>query len=113
LLKIVDYLYSKTKLENLCISWGVWLNCVANYKILKESKFKNIYVQPSTWDWGSSIWIFYYIYHKILKNNNRKVFNNIYLWENFSDIFIEKKLNNYKTKISFNKLNEKDLLEQI
>ena len=113
LLKISNYIYSKTKLDTLCISWWVWLNCVANYEILKKSKFKNIYVQPSPWDGGSSIWICYYIYHNILGNKRSINFNNIYLWEEYSDNNIENKLKRYSDKVTFIKLSESNLIKKV
>ena len=36
LLKMVNYVYSKTKMKNLSLGGGVALNGVANYRILKE-----------------------------------------------------------------------------
>ena len=36
---LADLLYEKTGSENLCIAGGVGLNCVANYQVLKRSKF--------------------------------------------------------------------------
>lgn len=112
LLKIVDYIYTQTKVENLCISWWVGLNCVANYKILKKSKFKNIYIQPSPWDSWSSIWVCYYINSSILWNNSSK-FENIYLGNDFSDEYILKCLEKYKDKITFNKYNFDVLINKV
>ena len=113
LLKIVNYIHGKTKLNNLCISWWVWLNCVANYSLLKESNFDNIYVQPSPWDGGSCTGVCYYIYHSILWKIDNKQFENIYLWEDFSDSFIEEQLWIYDNKIIVNKLDEQILIKKI
>lgn len=41
--------------ENLCYAGGVSLNCVANYRILKESPFKNIYIPPDPGDGGTAV----------------------------------------------------------
>lgn len=41
--------------ENLCMAGGVALNCVANGKLIKEKKFKNIYIQPAAGDAGGSL----------------------------------------------------------
>ena len=37
---------AETGLENLCLAGGVALNCVANGKILRDGKFKRIWIQP-------------------------------------------------------------------
>ena len=44
-----------TNSENLCLSGGVALNCVANGKLLKEGIFKNIYIQPAAGDAGGAL----------------------------------------------------------
>lgn len=41
--------------ENLCLSGGVALNCVANGKLLREKIFKNIYIQPASGDAGGAL----------------------------------------------------------
>jgi carbamoyltransferase len=41
--------------ENLCISGGVGLNCVANGKILEENICKNLFIQPLCNDAGVSL----------------------------------------------------------
>ena len=41
--------------ENLCLSGGVALNCVANGIIARENIFKNIWIQPAAGDAGSAL----------------------------------------------------------
>lgn len=112
LLNIVDYIYKETKLENLCISWWVGLNCVANYFLLKKSNFKNIYVQPSPWDWWSSVGVCYYIYNCILWKRSKK-FENIYLWEEFRDEIIKLILKDYENKVSFEKIDFEKMTKKV
>jgi len=40
---------------NLCIAGGVALNCVANGKILRDGKFKNLWMQPAAGDAGGAL----------------------------------------------------------
>lgn len=49
------YLYRKTGSENLCMAGGVALNCVANGKIIKNTPFKNLFVQPAANDAGGAL----------------------------------------------------------
>ena len=42
-------------MENLCMAGGVALNSVANYRILEDSGFKNIYIQPAAGDSGGAL----------------------------------------------------------
>lgn len=68
ILKIANYVQEKTGLENLCLAGGCALNCVANGKIMKESKFKNIWVQPASGDAGGALGAALFANYKILKN---------------------------------------------
>jgi carbamoyltransferase len=55
LLNKANYLYEKTKCKNLCMAGGVALNCVANGKILRDSSFENLFVQPASGDAGGAL----------------------------------------------------------
>lgn len=55
LLEKVDYLHRQTGLDQLCMAGGVALNCVANGKILRQSKFSKLFVQPAAGDAGSAL----------------------------------------------------------
>ena len=54
-LRLTRSLAREGRSENLCLAGGVALNCVANGKILRERKFKNIWVQPAAGDAGGAI----------------------------------------------------------
>jgi len=58
ILEMVDEVYEKTKGFNndtLCLVGGSFLNCRANYEILKKSKFKHIHLYPACGDDGTSV----------------------------------------------------------
>lgn len=44
-----------TGMENLVLAGGVALNCVANERILKQSGFKGVWIQPAAGDAGASL----------------------------------------------------------
>ena len=54
-LKIANYVQKKTGMKNLCLAGGCALNCVANGKILKESSFEQIWIQPASGDAGGAL----------------------------------------------------------
>ncbi|MFH1406921.1 MAG: carbamoyltransferase [Candidatus Omnitrophota bacterium] len=68
MLNMAKYLYKETKSENLCLAGGVALNCVANGRILKESPFKNIWIQPSASDAGGALGAALIAWHEYLNN---------------------------------------------
>ena len=54
-IKICQNIHNEQKLDNLCLSGGVALNCVANGQILKNTSFKKIWVQPASGDAGNAL----------------------------------------------------------
>ena len=49
--------------RNLCLAGGVALNCVANGKILRDSRFDGIWIQPAAGDAGGSVGAALCAYH--------------------------------------------------
>ena len=64
---ILNHVFEKTKNTNLCLAGGCGLNSVANGKILKQSPFKKIYIQPASGDSGGAIGAAFYTYHQYLR----------------------------------------------
>jgi len=54
-LRLTRSLAGQTGVRNLCLAGGVALNCVANGKVLRESKFKSIWIQPAAGDAGGAV----------------------------------------------------------
>lgn len=63
LLELIQTAKKITKSNNLCLSGGVVLNCVANGKILHSGIFDNIYVPSSPGDSGAAVGAALYAYH--------------------------------------------------
>lgn len=54
-LRLTRDIASETGADNLCLAGGVALNCVANGKILRDGKFKKIWIQPASGDSGGAL----------------------------------------------------------
>ena len=54
-LRMTRALREEIGLENLCLAGGVALNCVANGKVLRDGKFKQVWVQPAAGDAGGAL----------------------------------------------------------
>src|SRR4029077_15425218 len=54
-LKLTRALAAETGEENLCLAGGVALNCVVNGKVLRDGRFKKVWVQPAPGDAGGAI----------------------------------------------------------
>lgn len=107
---MLNHLHKMTKSANLCLAGGVALNSVANGKILKNTPFKNIYIQPAAGDGGTSIGVASYVYNSILGNKRNFVMETAYLGPQFSTDEIKEFLDSNKIKYSTFK-NEKELVE--
>jgi carbamoyltransferase len=55
MLRLARTLRQETGAENLCLAGGVALNCVANGRLLRESGFRRIWIQPAAGDAGGAI----------------------------------------------------------
>lgn len=88
-LEICDVLYRKTKSDYLVISGGVSLNSVMNGRIVRESKFKDVYVMPAAGDNGTAIGAAYYLYNGVFKNPRNYVHLDPYLGTYYTNEEIE------------------------
>jgi len=52
--------------QNLCLAGGVALNCVGNGRILRESPFENIWIQPAAGDAGGALGVALFAWHQLL-----------------------------------------------
>ena len=55
MLRLTRALADEFKIPNLCMAGGVALNCVANGRILRDGRFKNLWVQPAAGDAGGAL----------------------------------------------------------
>jgi carbamoyltransferase len=68
LIKTAIHVGKTSKSKNLCLAGGVFLNCVANQKILDLPEIDNVFIQPGAGDAGGSIGAAFYVWNCLLKN---------------------------------------------
>ncbi len=95
MVKMALDLHKKTGLKKLCLAGGVALNCVANGKILEETPFDDLFIQPAAGDAGGALGIAFYIYNTVLKNNRSFVMKHAYWGPEYSEQEIKDTLENY------------------
>lgn len=93
LLSMARQAHRETGLRTLCMAGGVALNSVANGKILRETPFEEIYVQPSAGDGGGAIGAALYAYHIVLGKPRTFVMEHAYWGEEHGPGEIERFLN--------------------
>ncbi|MDY7035258.1 MAG: carbamoyltransferase [Thermodesulfobacteriota bacterium] len=66
-MKMTHHVFKETKQKYLCLAGGVALNCVANGRILRESPFENIWIQPAAGDAGGALGAALSVWHRYLE----------------------------------------------
>jgi carbamoyltransferase len=77
--------HRQTGLTRLCIAGGVGLNSVANYKVLNETPFEEIYIQPAAGDAGGALGAALYAYHVLLGKPRAFVMEHAYWGAEYGD----------------------------
>ncbi|RJP72674.1 MAG: hypothetical protein C4539_03220 [Ignavibacteriales bacterium] len=116
MLKAANHVHKETGKKYLCLAGGVALNCVGNGKLLRESRFEDIWIQPAAGDAGGALGAALFVWYQYL-NNERTVDENLdkqsgsYLGPEFSLIEIEDYLKN--NSIEYKEIDRKDLVNEV
>jgi carbamoyltransferase len=66
LLSMARSVYKETGLKRLCIAGGVGLNSVANGRLLRETPFEELFIQPAAGDGGGALGAALWAYNTLL-----------------------------------------------
>jgi carbamoyltransferase len=69
MLKMAAHLHARSGSKNLCLAGGVALNCVANGRLLRESPFERLWIQPAAGDAGGALGAALFVWHQLLEND--------------------------------------------
>ena len=83
ILKLVRQVHQETGSTRLCLAGGVALNSVVNGRILRETPFEELYIQPSAGDGGGSLGAALFAWHCALGNSKRFVMHHAYWGPNY------------------------------
>jgi carbamoyltransferase len=97
-LRIARHVHKITGKDKLCLAGGVALNCVANGRILRETAFKDIWIQPASGDAGGALGAALLVWYKYLGNKRiadgkNDLINNSLLGPAYTDEHIKDFLN--------------------
>jgi carbamoyltransferase len=84
-LHLVQGLWERTRLPNLCLAGGVALNAVANGRIRPETPFEGLYVQPAAGDSGTAIGAAFHVWHEALRQPRSFVMDHAYTGPSYND----------------------------
>ena len=98
ILNMMNIIQKKTKETNLVYGGGVALNSVVNGKILRNTKFKDVFIFPAAGDDGGAVGAALYVYHHVLGNRKRKKLENVFLGPDYKNYNKYKNYKYYKEK---------------
>jgi carbamoyltransferase len=105
------HIYNETKIDKLCLAGGLFLNCIANNRILEETPFKEVFIQPAAGDSGGALGVAIYIYNSILGNKRNYIMSTSCLGPEFSQNYIKKIL--HREGLNFKELGDSTLFKYI
>jgi carbamoyltransferase len=84
-IKMANALHRETGLKRLCMAGGVALNCVANGKILGNTPFEEIFIQPAAGDGGGALGAALYAHNCALGKPRNFVMEHGYWGKGYSE----------------------------
>jgi carbamoyltransferase len=88
-LAMLRYAHQVTSCDNVVLSGGVALNSVCNGKILAETGFKKVWIQPNAGDGGNSMGVALFVENVILGNARNYVLDDAYLGPSYAPEKVE------------------------
>jgi carbamoyltransferase len=85
MLKMAHTAHRNTGLDNLVMAGGVALNSVGNGRIMRETPFKSVWIQPAAGDSGGALGAALYAYHVVLGQPRRFVQEHNYWGAEYSE----------------------------
>jgi carbamoyltransferase len=115
-LRMVAHVHRQTGMKKLCLAGGVGLNCVANGRILRESSFDDIWVQPAAGDAGGALGAALFTWHQYLGNKKSAsgkgdLQKGSYLGPEFSPQYIRDYLD--RKQVGYTELTDEELFEKV
>ena len=115
MLRMASTAHAETGVDSLCLAGGVALNCVGNGRILREGRFKNLWIQPAAGDAGGALGVAQLIWHREFSggsrlNPGRESMKGSYLGPAFGD----QELETYFTRVGarFHRFDREELLRR-
>lgn len=108
LLGMARHIHKETGLKRLCIAGGVGLNSVANGRILRETPFEELYIQPAAGDGGGALGAALWAYNTLLGKPRNFQMAHAYWGKRYSSSEIADFLT--QSNIPFRQFNNEDQL---
>ncbi len=91
LLKMLHHLHEVSGgMKSVCLSGGVALNSVANYKLMRDGPFEEVYIHPAPGDDGGAAGAAYWAYNHVFDQPRGPALDHAFLGSEYSSEQIEK-----------------------
>jgi carbamoyltransferase len=114
-LRLANTAQKELRVDYLCLAGGVALNCVSNGRLLRESKFKDIWIQPAAGDAGGAIGAALSVWHQYLEKprqtDSSDKMKGSYLGPRFSSDEIQQYLDDVRAVYTY--FNESELCQKV
>ena len=93
LVRICNHLYQRTGMKKLVMAGGVALNTKANWRLLNETPFEEIFIHPAAGDDGGAVGAALWAYHMMLGKPRNWIMPHAYWGKSYTDEQIREFLN--------------------
>ncbi len=107
---LLRHIHRQTKRKALCLAGGVALNCAANGKLLEQTPFQEVFVQPAANDAGTSIGAALYVWHQLLGRPRSFVMRHASYGAEYGDAEIQRTLDD--AGALYHRLSEQECVER-
>jgi carbamoyltransferase len=111
IINIANYLHRRTGSKRLSMAGGVAYNSVANGRLLRETGFEELYVQPSAGDSGGALGAALYAYHVLLGKPRKFVMEHAYWGQEYGDAEVKAALD--RRGVGYEYVGDEDKLAEI
>lgn len=111
LVRMCNALAAETGQDRLVMAGGVALNCTANTRLLRETPFREIFVQPGAGDSGCALGAALAVYHQATGEPNRRRWFSPYLGDGFTEAEAGETLRKHGAR--FRRLSDDDLCREV
>ena len=107
---VLKHLHQKTGGQRLCLAGGVAFNSVMNGKILANTPFKEIFVQPAAGDAGTAVGVCAHLYHVELNHPRGFVMEHPYTGPEYANGEMQRALK--AAGLAYRQLDDEELTEK-
>jgi len=84
-LHVLRMLWERTQIPNICIAGGVALNAIANGRVLPETPYEELFIQPAAGDAGTAVGAAFWVWNQRLGRPRTFVMNHAYTGPAYSE----------------------------